>query len=98
MVPVPFPAFTPGAPACGGRKSGAYATPTESNAIPTEKYDGVEEAAACAGVSESQPWMAKRTDVQPINLFRVKMAAMGIVLAIVLWMSELSLDSLAEAT
>jgi hypothetical protein len=29
-------------------------------------------AAACAGVSPSQPWMAKMTAVQPIILLRVK--------------------------
>lgn len=34
----------------------------------TEKYAGVEVLAFCAGVSDSQPWMEKITEVQPIIL------------------------------
>jgi len=82
-VPVPCPARL----GCGGRKSGMYATPKASTAIPTEKYAGVPVVERCEAVSDSQLCVATRTAVQPIILLRVKMAAIGRVEDIVLVIS-----------
>jgi len=43
-------------------------TPRDKTAMLTEKYAGVEVLAFCAGVSDSQPWIEKITEVQPIIL------------------------------
>jgi hypothetical protein len=40
--------------------------------MPTEKYAGVPEVERWEGVSDSQLCVAKRTEVQPIILLRVK--------------------------
>ena len=37
-----MPVLAPALADCGGRKSGMYATPKDSKAMPTEKYPGVE--------------------------------------------------------
>ncbi len=45
----------------------------------TEKYAGVEVLAFCAGVSDSQPWMEKITEVQPIILCTTGRQHLGVV-------------------
>jgi hypothetical protein len=61
---------------------GKYVTTSAIKDIRTDMYAGVAADFFCSGVSPSHDWREKTKETHPIILFRVNIAAIGIVLDI----------------